>query len=308
MAVSLAWMWMVAGASVAGLAGAEGSLEPGRTATVLTIPAPEAARTVALVIALEQPGALAPAAPLSATVNIGGTTLSKDLHLGDPDVTWLVRQPVGAALRVALDAAKVERGPLPYTITATEVGEDQGDAVTFEAEPNDRYQDANPITLGQTLYGLADDRPYLPIGDVPTPAEASAGQDWFTFEFASETPKLGYFALEFVDKDVPPDVRLFVVHDGTLVEYTQGIDPQSSQRERPPRPGANKFTTRVLKKGRYYVHVDACQPEYQLRTKLFDVPPYLTAETRPKGDARRAVRGHRQGGPRGNGLPASGRR
>src|SRR5262249_26108372 len=31
-------------------------------------------------------------------------------------------------------------------------------------------------------------------------------------------------------------------------------------------------------KGRYYVLVDACQPEYTLRTKLFDVPPYLTRE------------------------------
>ena len=93
-------------------------------------------------------------------------------------------------------------------------------------------------------------------------------------------------------------MRIYQRRDGKLVEYTRGIDPQSLQRERPPRPGANKFTTRVLTAGTYYVWVDACQPEYQLRTKLFDVPPYLKPERgRPKPSpaaiaaaARKAIR------------------
>jgi HEAT repeat protein len=169
-----------------------------------------------------------------------------------------------------------------YAASAVAVGEAEaagaGGGVAFEAEPNDRYQDANPLVLGQTLHGLADDRPYLPLGEAPTDAESSAGPDWFTFELTSETPRLAFFGLEFVDKDVPPDIRLYTLSGGTLVEYTRGIDPQAAQRERPPRPGANKFTTRVLTRGRYYVLVDACQPEYQLRTRLYDVPPYLTRE------------------------------
>ena len=88
-------------------------------------------------------------------------------------------------------------------------------------------------------------------------------------------------------------MRIYQLKDGKPVEYTQGIDPQSLQRERPPRPGANKFTTRVLTKGTYYVLVDACQPEYQLRTKLFDVPPYLKKDDGPEAvaaAARKAVR------------------
>ena len=82
-----------------------------------------------------------------------------------------------------------------------------------------------------------------------------------------------------------------------MVEYTRGIDPQSLQRERPPRPGANKFTTRVIARGTYFVRVDACQPDYQLRTKLFDVPPYIRPEEAPTATpeaiaaaARKAVR------------------
>ena len=120
-----------------------------------------------------------------------------------------------------------------------------------------------------------------------TDSERTAGADWFTFAFDSDVPKLAFFALDFVDRDVPPDVRIYRQENGQVVEYTQGIDPQSLQRERPPRMGANKFTTRVLTRGTYFVWVDACQPEYQLRTKLFDVPPYLKPErpstpTRPR--------------------------
>ncbi|MDR3637657.1 MAG: HEAT repeat domain-containing protein, partial [Isosphaeraceae bacterium] len=165
----------------------------------------------------------------------------------------------------------------------------------FEAEPNNGPAEANPLTLGQPVYGLADDRPYLPLGESPTEAVQSAGVDWFRFTFESDAPRLAYFALDYVDRDVPPDVRVYQMKEGKPVEYTRGIDPQSLQRERPPRLGANKFTTRVLTSGTYYVMVDACQPEYQLRTKVFDVPPYLTKDdaadpVRVAEAARRAVR------------------
>ena len=74
-----------------------------------------------------------------------------------------------------------------------------------------------------------------------------------------------------------------------------GSTPRASSASGRPRPGANKFTTRVLTKGTYYVLVDACQPDYQLRTKLFDPPPYLKREEAgdPTGiadAARKAVR------------------
>ena len=48
-----------------------------------------------------------------------------------------------------------------------------------------------------------------------------------------------------------PTCEFIGKENGQVVEYTHGIDPQSLQRERPPRMGANKFTTRVLTKGTY---------------------------------------------------------
>src|SRR5262249_57524986 len=94
-------------------------------------------------------------------------------------------EPAGAEAQVSLAVDVGQAGPLEYVVKATAVAEADGAAVSFEAEPNDRYQDANPMILGRTVYGLADDRPYLPLGEAPTPAEASAGRDWFTFELTS---------------------------------------------------------------------------------------------------------------------------
>ncbi len=260
----------------------EGTLESDKPAEV-EVAAPREARNLSVLVTLKQPGTLPPGWPYTATVQLGAARLRKNLHVGDPDVLWTIRQPRDTVARITLHAEKAGAIPVSFAIRVVGLGETEKDGAAFETEPNDRPEEANPLTLGQTIYGLADDRPYLPLGAKPTEAEQSAGVDWFRFDFEGETPKLAYFALDFVDRDVPPDVRIYRLKDGTPVEYTHGIDPQSLQRERPPRPGANKFTTRVLTKGTYYVLVDACQPDYQLRTKLFDVPPYL--ETDEAGDA-----------------------
>ncbi|MCA1686615.1 MAG: hypothetical protein LC745_11710, partial [Planctomycetia bacterium] len=169
------------------------------------------------------------------------TTLRKALHVGDPDVTWSILQPAGTPARVTLEAGRGHGSPVPFAVRVAELGGagdagDAGDGVAFETEPNDRPEEANRLTLGRTVYGLADDRPYLPVGDAPTPAESSAGKDWFTFDWTSDAPGLAFFALDFVDRDVPPDVRVYQLRDGKPVEYTRGIDPQSLQRERPPAP------------------------------------------------------------------------
>ncbi|MCA1686616.1 MAG: hypothetical protein LC745_11715, partial [Planctomycetia bacterium] len=51
----------------------------------------------------------------------------------------------------------------------------------------------------------------------------------------------------------------------------------------------------MLTRGTYHILVDACQPEYQLRTKVFGVPPYLTRgeasdPEKVEAAARKAVR------------------
>lgn len=275
MLVNLAcWVAVVLGADPGRLPNLEANVQAGRPASV-EIPAAPVPRTLSVSIALTQPGRLSSAAPIVVKVALGESTLNKTLHLGDPDVVWTILQPKQTPTLVTIEAPETAKTPVPFTVRVADLGEPAEDGASFEVEPNDRPEQANPLILGQTVHGFADDRPYFPLGEQPTEAENAIGQDWFTFTFTSDTPQLAFFALDFIDRDVPPDVRIYRLKEGKPVEYTTGIDPQSLQREKPPRPGANKFTTRLLTRGTYYVMVDACQPDYRLRTKLFDVPPYL---------------------------------
>ncbi len=276
----------------------EMDLKPG-VPLVVTVPAPAETCLRSVLISINEPSRLASGIVLTATVapaegNAATGRLTKLLHIGDPDVLWTIRQlqgseyritvtpptvypqsasprPLRAAIRVAELTAR--RDPDNATAPPTLTGR-----VVFEAEPNDSPDTANPVQLGETVYGLADDRPYLPLPQEVTQSDQSTGGDWFVFHFESDRPRLVFFGLDFVDRDVPPDLRIYQQQDGKLIEYTRAIDPQSAQRERPPRPGANKFTTRLLTAGTYFIWVDACQPDYQLRTKLFDVPPYLSSD------------------------------
>ena len=287
---------------------------------IVTVPASAEARLRSVLVSLPDPGRIKPGVTVNACLeptspaSDAASMPSKALHFGDPDVVWIIQQAAGKSMRIkVLSTAMPERGAagptvrvavqvadlgtLPETRTIRARDLDAIDAVAFEAEPNNTPESANPLSLGQTVYGLADDRPYLLIGEPPAEQDHDTGVNWFTFTLDSAKPRLAFFALDFVDRDVPPDVRIYEKKDGRLVEFSQGIDPQSLQRERPPRPGANKFTTRVIARGTYFVRVDACQPEYQLRTKLFDVPPYLEPEdaatARPQtiaAAARKAIR------------------
>jgi HEAT repeat protein len=78
------------------------------------------------------------------------------------------------------------------------------------------------------------------------------------------------------------DVSVYRVSGGRAVAFNDGEDPVTLPHEVQALPG-NKFTTRILKeKGTYYIRVHANHPEYKLRTRVYDPPPY--------SDPRQAVR------------------
>jgi hypothetical protein len=58
-----------------------------------------------------------------------------------------------------------------------------------------------------------------------------------------------------------------------LPRRSASADPVSPPYEVQALPG-NKFTTRILTHGVYYLRVDANHAFYQLRTSLYDPPPY----------------------------------
>ena len=78
---------------------------------------------------------------------------------------------------------------------------------------------------------------------------------------------------------IPVNVTVHRLVNGKLEEFYEGEDPVTVPHEVQALPG-NKFTTRTLKdKGTYYIAVRANHPEYKLRTRVYDPPPYADPHT-----------------------------
>ena len=117
--------------------------------------------------------------------------------------------------------------------------------------------------------------------------------DWFKFTYEGDGPKLVHFELDLLERDnIPVDVSVFTVENGEAKSYERGADPVTPPHEVQALPG-NKFTTRVITRGTYYVRVDANHVFYQLRTAVYDAPPFSNRNGAERG-AKRAEDGARK--------------
>ena len=192
---------------------------------------------------------------------------SKTLHLGDPDYYTQFRVPHAGAASIVIRAShaagkyslQVNRWPLSPQV---------------KSEPDHRWQDAQAIPLGKTIFAFADDEEYIPLPGTPRKATTEL-LDWYKFEFASDKAKLVFFQIDLMERDqIPVDLRIYRVVNGKVEEYYEGEDPVTLPHEVQALQG-NKFTPRILKeKGTYYISVHAGHPEYKLRTRVYDAPPY----------------------------------
>jgi len=244
----------------------------------LTLPGLRAGQIYSLTVRATAP--LSPTDRISLELTSGGRRLvGKTLHPGDSDLTAMVRAEAGiTTLAASTSGAKQS---LNVRVVAWP------NSAPVEVEPNNRWQEAQTIRLEQTIFGSADDAPYFPLPGTSMPALKKAAfeqaPDWFRFEFASDKPKLVFFQLDLAERDnIPADVTVFRIQNGKEVAFNDGEDPVTMPHEVQALQG-NKFTTRVLREpGTYYLRVVANHPEYKLRTRVYDLPPYL--------DPRQAVR------------------
>lgn len=199
----------------------------------------------------------------------GRVLAQKTLHSGDPDYYTQFRVPKSGAAQVTI-ATEARQGAIRLQVNEWPLSEQ------VKAGPNHRWQDAQTITLGKTVYSSGDDAEYIPLSTTTRRkmVEDPVGDDWYRFEF-NGAPKLLFAQLELTDRDnLPVDVALFRVVDNKLEEVHEGEDPVTFPHEVQALPG-NKFAPRLLKEtGNYYLRVRANHPEYKLRTRLYDAPPY----------------------------------
>ena len=204
--------------------------------------------------------------------------LSKTLHSGDADYygQFRVRQSGDVTLHIQATAAsgnyalQVNQWPLSALV---------------KSGPNHRWEDAQEIPLGKTIFASGDDVEYIPVPGTPRRAtvEDPEGEDWYKFEFSEAAPKLVFFQVDLMERDfIPVNVSVYRLVDGKPKAFFEGEDPVTLPHEVQALPG-NKFTPRLLsERGTYYIAVRANHPAYKLRTRVYDPPPY--------NDPRKAVR------------------
>jgi len=224
-----------------------------------------------LLYSISKLDSLGPDARVTVEISQRGAILgAKTLHAGDADFYTQFRVPqIGdAVVRVRTIQAQgfyrlqVNQWPLTQQV---------------KSGPNHDWRHAMFISLGKTVFASGDDAEYIPLPGTArrSVAENPDGEDWYRFEFREEKPKLVFFQIELMDRDqLPVNVSVYRLADGKLTEYFEGEDPVTLPHEVQALPG-NKFTPRILKdSGTYYIAVRARHPEYKLRTRIYDPPPY----------------------------------
>lgn len=205
----------------------------------------------------------------------GNPEISKKLHSGDPGTYFIVRAAQAGPARLTLVApASVSSSPIGFKAAIRPLNVSAQDAVQIVPNTARDWQHASPMTLGKTVFGTSDDVEYLYNTD-----EDKNGWQWLTFNYNLPKPKLVYFELNVLDRDVPCALKFYRLEKGPqgarVEEYTQGKSPVEIRHDdQNDALVDHKFITRVLTPGRYYVAVKSNDPRWNLTTVVYDVPPY----------------------------------
>jgi HEAT repeat protein len=208
---------------------------------------------------------------------------SKWLHPADLDLYLTVRPRATGPITASITSSSEVTAPeisarlrnILQPVTNNVANRTRG---VIAAAPNGTWQEAQPFELGQTIFGTDDERPYAPSTSEDDYAAMLKGFQWFRFTFREKQPKLVYFVLNVIDRDVPLDVDIFQMGKDAsgqpdVVPYPKGefvYQVEATQNY----PGLYKFRTRILEPGQeYYVRVAANHPAYQLHTYEYNVPP-----------------------------------
>ncbi|HEV2498453.1 MAG TPA: HEAT repeat domain-containing protein [Terriglobia bacterium] len=205
----------------------------------------------------------------------GNPEISKKLHAGDPGTYFIVRAAGSGRAELTLAAPpSVSADSIGYEATIRPLNVSAQDQLQIVPNTARDWQHASPIALGKTVLGTSDDIEYLYNTD-----EGNVGLQWLTFDYNQQTPKLVFFELNVLDRDVPCALKFYRVENGAqgkhLVEYTKGESPVEIRHDdQTDALVDHKMITRVLTPGRYYVRVKSNDPRWNLTTALYNVPPY----------------------------------
>ena len=183
------------------------------------------------------------------------------------------------------------------SVTPFEPGDSQAARMFIELEPNDTPEQAQPITLLETveeytlnIIGSSDDIEYFDNGDV-----GQGGDDWFRIELPTSQPRLLTACLSIPDLQVVARIRAYRVDPARiddfreipspgslipLVEYQEGKN--ENERVHQQIEQHRIAINRTMQPGDiYFLRVEANAPAYDLELRVVRPAPY--------DDPRRAV-------------------
>jgi hypothetical protein len=247
----------------------------------------EAGKLYAVTVSVDPLYRMGGAAEIDASISDArGVVAAKILHAGDLDFYITLRARAAGAGSVRLNRRNGARG-VSVSAECRPVVIEGGGPAAVAALPNGSWQEAQEVELGQTIFGASDERAFIPAPGEDAYQSLVKGFQWFKFTYRGSAPKLAYFTLDVLDREVPVDIEVFQKEKDTSGREDVAASrdgqfaylPEATQNF----PGLYKFRTRILKPGEtYYLRVAANHPLYQVRTALYDPPPYT--------DAHKAVR------------------
>lgn len=248
-----------------------------------------AGRLYAITVSLKDPALVGTNTEVRVRVeDAQGLIAEKILHAGDLDFYVTIRPRASGTGAVRIDRLNGGSAThLPIRVDYQAIQPSSHSNVVIAAQPNGTWREAQSFELGQTIFGTADERPYIAAPSEDVYQALLKGFQWFKFTYTGSEPRLVYFIIDTLDRDVPMDVDVFQIAqkpsgEPDVVPYKEGgyvYQPEATMTF----PGFYKFRTRVVKPGQtYYMRVAADHPAYQLRTFDYPIPPY--------DDPRQAVR------------------
>ncbi len=182
------------------------TLEPGQSKPC-SLGEVKTGQTLRLLLSLEQPSPGHGDRVAAELAGPGIPSIRKEMNAGDPDWFLICRPSSDGPLALTLTSGPDSSRPtLSVRAQWRQLPLAGSERVAIEAEPNDRWQEANPLQLGRDVYGTADDVDYLANTD-----EGKRGLDWFKFEVEGSQPVLVYFQLDLLDRDVAANLRVYTV-------------------------------------------------------------------------------------------------
>ncbi len=240
---------------------------------VIRTPALDTSHQYSLLYSLHRLAGLTPESRLEIEVRQSGTVvLRKTLHAGDPDWYTQFRALKAGPAEISIQPSQYARDNSPYkSIAGRSSPQVKSGAESSVADCAMRINSVRLCSLRVTMPSTFR----FPVHPERLQSKTPTTRIGTRSISPRDKPKLVFFQIDLMERDqIPVNVSIFRLKDGKLEEYYEGEDPVALPHEVQALPG-NKFTPRMLNdKGTYYVAVRANHPEYKLRTRVYDPPPY----------------------------------